>query len=258
MATSLACGLVTSKFVAADDIVASDVIEAARANFESACDAKTVKSNLDVCAFANVVFLAVKPQYMPDVLKEISPVVDSKHLIISIAAGVTIQTLTNELGSDCRIVRVMPNTPCLVGMSASGFACGSNATDEDATLVERLLSTVGIALRVDERLIDSVTGLSGSGPAYVYQFIEALSDGGVLVGLPRHVATQLAAQTVMGAARMVLETGQHPGELKDAVASPGGTTIAGLHKLENGGFRGTVMNAVEAATRRAQELGRSE
>jgi len=154
------------------------------------------------------------------------------------------------------VIRVMPNTPALVGAAASGFARSSTATNADAQLVQDMLNTVGLSIEVPEHLLDAVTGLSGSGPAYVFQIIEALSDGGVRVGLPRQAATQLAAQTLLGAAKMVLETGEHPGSLKDAVTSPGGTTIAGLHALERGGLRATLMDAVEAATERSIELGR--
>ena len=167
-----------------------------------------------------------------------------------------LKQLADGLGLAARIVRVMPNTPCLVGASASGFAPGPTATAEDAALVERLFGAVGKAVRVPEHLLDAVTGLSGSGPAFVYVMIEALADGGVRVGLPRDVALALAAQTVLGSAKMVLETGQHPGALKDAVASPGGTTIAGLHALERAGIRAGLMDAVEAATKRAEELGK--
>jgi pyrroline-5-carboxylate reductase len=152
----------------------------------------------------------------------------------------------------------MPNTPCLVGASASGYTLGPAAGKVDAELVERLFGAVGKAFLLPEHQLDAVTGLSGSGPAFVYVMIEALADGGVKVGLPRDVALALAAQTVLGSAKMVLETGTHPGALKDAVASPGGTTIAGLHALERGGLRATVMDAVEAATRRAEELWRRE
>ena len=176
-------------------------------------------------------------------------------LVISIAAGITLKTLDAALPKS-RLVRVMPNTPCLVGESASGYSLGPRATEADGALVKQLLESVGRAFVVDEKLLDAVTGLSGSGPAFVYVAIEALSDAGVRMGLPRDVALQLAAQTVRGAATMVLETGEHPGVLKDRVTSPGGTTIAGLAALESGGFRGTLIAAVEAATRRSIELGK--
>jgi pyrroline-5-carboxylate reductase len=155
-----------------------------------------------------------------------------------------------------RLVRVMPNTPCLVGQGACGYCLGENATAEDGRLVEQLLGSVGLAYRVDEKLLDAVTGLSGSGPAFVYMVVEALSDGGVRMGIPRPVATALAAQTVRGAAEMVLATGEHTGVLKDRVTSPGGTTIAGIQALESGGLRAALMAAVEAATRRSIELGK--
>ena len=255
MATALARGLVESGFARADCTTASDVVAAASQAFAKSTGGRALDSNSEVASASNVLVLAVKPQQMADVLEELAPAVSLSHLVISIAAGVPLSTFENALGSDRRIVRVMPNTPCLVGETAAGFAIGTAATVEDAELVERMLATVGRAHRVDEKLLDAVTGLSGSGPAYVYQFIEALSDGGVRVGLPRDVATQLAAQTVFGAAKMVLETGQHPGSLKDAVTSPGGTTIAGLHALEAGGLRGTVIDAVVAATDRSRELG---
>ncbi len=257
MATALARGLVAAGFTSADQIVASDVYPAARQQFAQETNARSAESNVEVVAASQIVILAVKPQQMSGVLAELKGQVTSQHLVISIAAGVPLKTMLAGLGEKTRLVRVMPNTPCLVGASASGFAIGGGATPEDAALVEQLLSAVGVAVSVDEKLLDAVTGLSGSGPAYVYQIIEALSDGGVRVGLPRAVATKLAAQTVLGAAKMVLETGEHPASLKDAVASPGGTTIAGLHALEKGGLRAALMNAVEAATNRSKELGQS-
>jgi pyrroline-5-carboxylate reductase len=257
MATALARGLITSGFIAADHVVAGDVFAAARERFVAETGGRAVESNAEVLAAADIVFLAVKPQQMAHVLADIQGQVTSEHLIVSIAAGVSLSSIAAILGDDCRLVRVMPNTPCLVGASASGYALGHAAHPDDGELVERILSTVGIAVPVPEKLLDAVTGLSGSGPAYVYQIIEALSDGGVCMGLPRDVATKLAAQTLLGAARMVLETGAHPAALKDAVASPGGTTIAGLHALERGGVRGILMDAVEAATLRSAELGRS-
>ena len=257
MATALARGLAAAGFTSADQIVASDVYPAARQQFAAETKSRAVDTNAEVVAASQIVILAVKPQQMSDVLVELKGKVTAQHLVISIAAGVPLKTLVAGLGEKTRLVRVMPNTPCLVGASASGFAIGGAATKEDAAMVEQLLSAVGVAVSVDEKLLDAVTGLSGSGPAYVYQIIEALSDGGVRVGLPRDVATKLAAQTVLGAAQMVIETGEHPGTLKDAVTSPGGTTIAGLHALERGGLRAALMNAVEAATNRSKELGQS-
>ena len=257
MATALARGLASSGFTPPERIVAGDVSPAALERFAAEAGARTATSNRDVLDACDVVFLAVKPQQMADVLAELRDAVTAEHLVVSIAAGIPLSTLTSALGERCRVVRVMPNTPSLVGAGASAFALGGAASPEDGELVQRMLATVGIAIAVPEDLLDAVTGLSGSGPAYVYQMIEALSDGGVRVGLPRDVATLLAAQTVLGGARMVLETGEHPGVLKDAVTSPGGTTIAGLHALERGGLRACVMNAVEAATLRSQQLGRS-
>ena len=253
MATALARGFVKSGFLPAERIVASDPVAEIRTRFIKETGGRCVASNADVAREADVLFLAVKPQQMPAVLEELSGVVTARHLVVSIAAGVPLKAMT-RLGASARLVRVMPNTPCLLGEGASAFALGGGANDDDGRLVEQMLSTVGLAARVSEKLLDAVTGLSGSGPAYAYLMIEAMSDGGVRMGLPRDVATRLAAQTLLGAARMVLETGKHPGALKDAVTSPGGTTIAGLHELERGGLRGCLMNAVEAATLRATEL----
>ncbi len=257
MATAIAQGLIHAGFVSHSQIVGSDPSSSMREAFTNATGAPVVEENLTVLKGSEIVVLAVKPQQMPAVLKDIATGVEARHLIVSVAAGVPLATMAAALGARTRIVRVMPNTPCLVAAGATAFARGPNATAEDAALVAQLFSTIGIAQEVAEPLLDAVTGLSGSGPAYVFQVIEALSDGGVRCGLPRTVAMQLAAQTVLGAAKMVLETGEHPGALKDGVASPGGTTIAGLHELERGALRGTLMNAVEAATRRSQELGRA-
>lgn len=258
MATALAAGWAKAGLLDVARSRAADPYPDARAKFTTATGVTAGDSNRVVLDACDVIVLAVKPQVLPDVLAEAKPLVRPAHLVVSIAAGVTLKTLSDALGAGARLVRVMPNTPCLVGASASGFATGASATSDDATLVERLFGAVGVAHRVPEHLLDAVTGLSGSGPAYVYLFIEALADGGVKCGLPRTVAQALAAQTVLGAAKMVLETGQHPGALKDAVASPGGTTIAGLHALEKAAFRAAVMDAVEAATKRAQELGKKE
>ena len=254
MATALARGLVTAKVISAASLVAADPVAASRERFARETGGRIVPTNADVVRESEVVVLAVKPQQMTAALDDIASVCADRHLIVSIAAGVTLDALQTRLGGSRRIIRVMPNTPCLVGRGASAFATGSRATRDDAAVVERLLSTVGIAAEAPEKLLDAVTGLSGSGPAYVYVMIEALSDGGVRAGLPRDLATRLAAQTVLGAAEMVLATGQHPGALKDAVTSPGGTTIAGLHALEQHGVRGALIDAVVAATNRAREL----
>ncbi len=254
MATALAKGLVDSGFTQADNVLASDRFEGSRSSFEQQVGGRTTEENLAVLEHARVVILAVKPQVLPEVLAELAGTATAEHLFVSIAAGVTLSTLQAAIPAS-RHIRVMPNTPALVGAGAAGFALGENATSEDAALVEQMLGTVGIAVQVPENSLDVVTGLSGSGPAYVFEIIEALSDGAVLMGLPRATATQLAAQTLLGAAKMVLETGEHPGTLKDAVTSPGGTTIAGLHELETGGLRGIMMNAVQAATERSKQLG---
>jgi pyrroline-5-carboxylate reductase len=256
MATALAKGWLRAGFIQADSCRASDPSASARQAFTAETNCPAVTDNVEVAAASDLLVLAVKPQSMPALLQEISSHVKNR-LIVSIAAGITLRQLSAGLGPDCRLIRVMPNTPCLIGASASGYSPGNNATAEDIALVDRLLNAVGVAFRLPEHLLDAVTGLSGSGPAFVYLMIEALSDGGVRVGLPRDVATALAAQTVLGAAKMVLETQSHPGVLKDMVASPGGTTIAGLHALERAGVRGALMDAVEAATRRAVELGKS-
>ncbi len=236
-------------------MTASDPLPQARDPFSKDTGATALDENRSVVQRSNVIVLAVKPQNMSALLAEIRAAVTLQHLVISIAAGVTLRQLSDGLGADRRVVRVMPNTPCLVGASATGYAAGPTASAADVRLVDRLFGTVGKAFALPEKLLDAVTGLSGSGPAYVFVLIEALSDGGVRVGLPREVATQLAAQTVFGAAKMLLETGLHPGVLKDQVASPGGTTCAGLHALEKGGFRASLIDAVEAATTRSIELG---
>ena len=255
MATALAKGLIQSNFAKPEEIRASDINEAARENFKKTTEAEAVASNTEVVADADLVILAVKPQFVPSVSKEVAGSVKQDAVVVSIAAGVRLDQLAQVYGNEAKLVRVMPNTPCLVGSGACGFAVNSNCTDQDVQMVATLLATLGLSSQVSEQLLDAITGLSGSGPAYVFEFIEALSDGGVRCGLPRNIATAFAAQTVLGAARMVLELGQHPAGLKDAVASPGGTTICGLHELERGTFRGTVMNAVVAATARAQQVG---
>jgi len=263
MATALAKGFVNAGLARAGDLLASDPVEGARQGFAKDVGAKATASNAEVLKFANVLVLAVKPDHVKEVLAEAREHFTEKHLLISIAAGVPIGKLEESISGSAgmprptkaRIIRVMPNTPALVGASASAYALGPGAQREDGELAKKLLSAVGVAFEVKESLLDAVTGLSGSGPAYVYMVIEALSDGGVAAGLPREVATRLAAQTVFGSAKMVLETGLHPGVLKDMVTSPGGTTIEGLQELEKGGLRGTLISAVRAATEKSRKLG---
>jgi len=252
MASAMINGLISANVVNPTKIFCSDL---AQSQLEplAKLGVQTSINNTVTFQSSSIIVLAVKPGIVPLVLQNYRGDLSSK-LIISIAAGVTISTI-EALAKGARVVRVMPNTPCLVGCLASAFALGSRAKRSDANIVSSLLSTLGVTHELSEKLIDAVTGLSGSGPAYVFLFIEALADGGVKAGLSRKVALSLAAQTVLGSAKMVLETGKHPGQLKDAVASPGGTTIAGIHELEKGAFRGLVMNAVVKAANRSKELG---
>jgi pyrroline-5-carboxylate reductase len=255
MATALATGFVRAGLLTAKDMMASDPSEAAAAAFAKAAGSKATASNQNVARFAKVLILAVKPDQVSGALAEIRDHFGENHLLISIAAGVPLSRLEAGLAPGARVIRVMPNTPALVGASATAFAPGKSATSEDARLAERLFSAVGSVFQLKEGLLDAVTGLSGSGPAYVCLFIEALSDGGVAAGLPRDVATRLAAQTVLGSAKLALETGLHPAALKDMVTSPGGTTIEGLHELEKGKVRGSVISAVRAAAEKSKKLG---
>jgi pyrroline-5-carboxylate reductase len=214
-----------------------------------------LEENQEVVANSDAVILAVKPQIAAAVLQGTVIAKGAGMLIISIMAGVKVETLESGLPKGSRVIRVMPNTPALALQAASAIAPGTNATADDLDLARSIFELVGKAWIVDEKLMDAVTGLSGSGPAYVLTFIEALSDAGVKNGLSREIATGLAAQTVFGTAKLLMETGEHAAVLKEKVTSPGGTTIAGLHMLEKEGFRGTVINAVDAATARSKELG---
>jgi pyrroline-5-carboxylate reductase len=208
----------------------------------------------EVAASSDVIILAVKPGDMQALCAALAEVKGSR-LYLSIAAGVSLAQLETWLGGKQRVIRSMPNTPALVGVGAAAFARGRQANAKDVALATKILGAVGTADEVSEKLLDAVTGLSGSGPAYVYTVIEALADGGVLMGLPRAAAVRLAAQTVAGAAEMVLLSGKHPAALRDEVTSPGGTTIAGLEKLEQHGLRNALMQAVRAATEKSKALG---
>jgi pyrroline-5-carboxylate reductase len=205
-----------------------------------------------------VLILAVKPQILEAVLREIRHDVDAKTLVLSIAAGVTTERIETDLGGKQPVVRAMPNVAAIVGLSATAMAAGRHATKRHVTTARKVFESVGIVEEVPEYLMDAVTGLSGTGPMYVFQILEGLSDAGVRVGLSRHVATRLVQQTLLGSATMAKELGAHPATLKDLVTSPGGTAIAALHSLERNGLRAVLMDAVEAATERSKELGRAK
>jgi len=211
--------------------------------------------NLELIRQCDLVVLSVKPQILPAVLAEIAPVLRPGALLISVAAGVPVSAIERLVPAGTRVVRTMPNTPALVAAGATAIAAGGHATPDDLEVAKRLFDAVGMTVILDEEQLDAVTGLSGSGPAYVFLIIEALSDAGVKMGLSRYNALALSAQTVLGAAKLLIETGEHPGRLKDMVTSPGGTAIAGIATLEAGGLRTTLINAVEAATARSRELG---
>ncbi len=251
-------GVIRAGLVRKDRVMASDLSKALRQAVAKELGIKVTPDNGKVCDFADIVILAVKPQIVDAVVKEIAEKLGETKLLVSVAAGVPLSRIEDHLATGTRVVRVMPNIPCVVGAGASCYAGGAHATTRDLTRVGSILSSFGIALPLEEKYLDAVTGLSGSGPAYVFLFIEALADGGVQVGLSRDVALKLALQTVYGSARMALEGGRHLGQLRDEVTSPGGTTIAGLYALEKGGMRGTVMEAVLQATYRSQALGKGE
>ncbi len=255
MAEALIGGMLSAKLCEPDRIRTADPSAVRLDHLKQAFGIQTGGSNREVAAWGDIVVLAVKPQVLDGVLKEIGGEL-AKALVVSIVAGVPISRIMEACGGRMRVVRAMPNMPAMVHEAMTALAIGSGVREQEVASVRRIFESVGKVVPVEERLMDAVTGISGSGPAYVFLIIEALTDGGVKMGVPRDTAALLAAQTVLGAARMVLETGQHPARLKDQVASPGGTTIAGLHRLEQGGMRATLIDAVEAATKRSQELGR--
>lgn len=251
-------GVIRAGLVRKDQVIASDVSGTLRESIAKELGIKVTPDNGEVCDFADIVILAVKPQIVDPVAKEIAKKLDKTKLLVSVAAGVPLSRIEEILAREARVVRVMPNIPCVVGAGASCYAGGAHATARDLERVGEILSSFGIALPVEEKYLDAVTGLSGSGPAYVFLFIESLADGGVQMGLSRDAALRLALQTVYGSAKMALESGKRLGELRDEVTSPGGTTIAGLFVLERAGFKGTVMEAIRQATKRSEALGKGE
>lgn len=256
MAEALIRGLVRGGHLPPERVVASARRRERLEELHRAYGIATTLDNREVARGAEIVVLSVKPQILHKVLREVGGELRPGTLAISIAAGVDTETIEEALGEGVRVVRAMPNVPATVGAGATAIAAGRRAGEDDLETARAIFDAVGITVALDEGHLDAVTGLSGSGPAYIFLILEALADAGVKVGLSRRDAQRLAAQTVMGSAKLLLDTDEHPGRLKDMVTSPGGTAIAGLHTLEEGGLRTTLINAVETATKRARELGR--
>jgi pyrroline-5-carboxylate reductase len=251
----LAAGIVSHRLVPASHVIVSDVVKERLDELAKTYGIVGTPDNKKVAREVDILVLAVKPQSMGEVLAELAPVVGKSHLVISIAAGIPIKFIEERLKKGVRVIRAMPNTPALIGEGMAALAGSATATQSDLAQAKQIFDSVGLTVVVKEELMNAVTGLSGSGPAYGFIIIEALSDAGVRMGLSRDIALKLAAQTLLGAAKLCLKGDKHPGELKDMVTSPAGTTIAGIKALEDGKIRATLMAAVEAATLRAKELG---
>jgi len=255
MATAMCRGFIASSLVKPADVLVSDVNRAKLRSIRE-LGVNTTTSNRDVIMQNEIVYLSVKPYVIPEIIKEIAPfVLPKKNLIVSVAAGITIDSIQKVLPAGSRVIRVMPNTPAVVQSAACVFSCGQCVAPEDADRVTEMLSCIGLVEEMPENLMDAVTGLSGNGPAYGFVMIQALADGGVKMGLNRDQSTRLAAQSLLGAARVILETKKHPEQLKDEVCSPGGTSAHAIHAMEKGGFRGTLIDAVQAGTLRSKEIG---
>ena len=259
MAEALINGLISSKLFKSDQILIADIVKKRVDYIKSTYKVSIASDNKQLSKESDIIVLSVKPNHISKVVSEIKAAITSKKILISIAAGIPSALISKLLKKNSKIVRVMPNTPSLVLAGASVLYCNENVTAQEKERVKEIFQSVGIAHTVeDEGLLDPVTGLSGSGPAYVSIFIEALADGGVKMGLPRDMAHKLAAQTVYGTAKMIIEGDDHPAQFKDRVSSPGGTTIEGIHHLEKGGLRSSTISAVEAATRRSKELSKGD
>jgi pyrroline-5-carboxylate reductase len=256
MGEALVSGLISSESSKPENIICTDVREDKLEFVKEKYGVLTTASNIDAIKASDIVIYAVKPQIIASVLRETASVLDMSKLVISIAAGVPLVAMERCINKDLRLIRVMPNIAAFVKESASVLAAGQNATKDDVDLAMAIFNSMGKSIFIKENiLMDAITGLSGSGPAYIFLIVDALADAGVKVGLSREDALFLSAQTVLGAAKLLIETKEHPGKLKDMVTSPGGTAIAGIHTLEMGGLRTTLINAVEAATNRSKELG---
>ncbi|MDR2549360.1 MAG: pyrroline-5-carboxylate reductase [Desulfobulbus sp.] len=255
MAEAMVRGILAAGLAVPEQITIAEPMPARRESLAKEYGVTCTQDPAILCQKSEVLVLAVKPQLAATVLAAYRPLVDERHLVFSIMAGVTLRALAEAFSVPVRLIRVMPNTPALVLAGAAAFSPNDQVTDRDREIAMALFSAVGTCVEVPEHLLDAVTGLSGSGPGYVFAFIEAMIDAGVLAGLPRPVAEQLTVQTVLGSARLAQESGEHPAMLKGRVTSPGGTTIAGLQVLEKGALRGVVMDAVVAATERSRALG---
>ena len=255
MGEALMRGIIKANLLSPQDVCASDTRDARLKQLQKDYGITTLRDNKELVLKTRIIVLAVKPQNMEEVLKEIAPVIKEEHLVISIAAGITTSYIAEHCKPKVPIIRVMPNTPALIQEGASALAAGKDVAKSTIESAQEIFASVGKTVVVDESLMDAVTGLSGSGPAYFFLFIEVLTDAGVKMGLSRSVAQLLAAQTCLGAAKMILETGKKPSDLRDMVTSKGGTTFSGLKAMEAGGLRAVLMDGVEAATRRSKELG---
>lgn len=256
MAQAIINGVVNSNLVNADKVIASDYDASKLQYVKSKNNINTSTDNKEAAAFGDIIILCVKPIHIISAINEIKDSIKENSVIVSIAAGVTIKDLEAAFGKEVKMVRVMPNTPALVGEGMSALCKNNNVLDDEFKGIVKIFESFGRADVIEERLIDAVTGVSGSSPAYVYIFIEALADGAVLEGLPRDKALKMAAQAVLGSAKMVLESGKHPGELKDNVCSPGGTTIEAVYSLEKNNFRGAVIEAVHTASEKNRNMGK--
>jgi len=256
MGEALLSGLISSESSYPKNIICTDIRENKLKSIQKKYGVATTADNIKAVEASEIIIYAVKPQIIASVLKETSSCLDMSKLIISIAAGVPLAAIESCLNKKLRLIRVMPNIAAFVKESASVIAAGGESTEEDIKLSLAIFDSMGKSIFLKENiLMDAITGLSGSGPAYIFLIVEAMADAGVKVGLSREDALFLSSQTVLGAAKLLLETKEHPGRLKDMVTSPGGTAIAGIHTLENGGLRTTLINAVEVATKRSKELG---
>lgn len=261
MSDAIIKGLINSSFIEAKKIIASDISQSRLDHLNREYKVKITSNNREVVKKSDIIIVSVKPQVIKKVLSEVHDLAHEKKLFISVAAGVPInimeEILFGEQNKKLGVVRTMPNTPSLVQEGVTAISPGTHVTKGEVHIVHRIFEAIGSTIDVEEEQLDAVTGLSGSGPAYIFMIIEALSDAGVKMGLSREVANILTVQTVLGSAKLVRESGKHPGELKDMVTSPGGTTISGLHTMEAGGVRNSLIDAVEIATERSKELGKN-